>query len=353
MAQQLSRYWDAPFTTVLFRMALGRVLYDRGPSEFDRFRFTTKPVAQWETYLPELERLHLQELHAPAASRIWEEDKLRFARRCEEHGLPSIPITGVIPASENGVDTSHVPSVMQLSSCDALQSCFAALHDFDGFAKPLGSGQGYGAFAFSVRAGALVPSRHHTTVQQMYDECTAKKFPGGGYLLQPRVVPHQLLRPFMPGPGLGTVRVFSFLDTTGRVSIPFAGLRIPAAGAECDNQRHDALGAPIDVATGVLGEAIGRTIERPISHPIARHPETGAYFAGSVIPCWAEVRSLVHSAAQAFHLLPALGWDVAITPGGPLLVETNWQFASSFAERLTNRGWADELRTLYTQCASP
>jgi hypothetical protein len=351
MAQRLSRYWEVPFGIVLGRMVLGRIMYNRGPIEFDEFRFATKPVSLWRTFLPGKELRRLQEACAPAASRKWEEDKLRFALRCVEHGLPTVPITGVIPALTDGVDTSHAPSVSRIGSAPALCALFTALHDFDGFAKPLASGQGYGAFAFSVRNGRLVPSRHHATEEQMYIACATSRFPGAGYLLQPRVVTHEQLRPFMPGPGLGTVRVFSFRTAQDDVVIPFATLRIPAAGEECDNWQFNAMGASINVESGVIGKAVGRTTARTLLHPITAHPETAAVFADSVVPCWPEVLTLVRAAAHAFPMLPALGWDVAITTDGPLLIETNWQFGAECAEILTDRGWAAEFRALYARCA--
>lgn len=352
MARRLSRYWKVPFPTVLLRMMLGRLLYKRGPTEFDMFRFATKPVVMWRHYMPQAERLRLQEMHAPPSSRIWEEDKLRFAERCRKHGLPCAPVTAVIPALRDGVDTAHAPDVARITSAAMLRALFTSLRHFDGFAKPLGGGAGYGAFGFRIRDGTLVPSRHHADAEQMFTACATSRFPGGGYLLQPRLLPHASLLPFMPGPGLGTVRIYSFLNASGEVSIPLAGLRVPAAGAECDNHQYDASYVLVDVETGVFGAAVGFTTAQPISHEIICHPETAATFSGGMIPCWPEVLTLVRAAATAFSMLPALGWDVAVTPDGPLLVETNWQFGPQLAERLTNRGWADELRTLYAHCPS-
>ena len=54
-----------------------------------------------------------------------------------------------------------------------------------------------------------------------------------------------------------------------------------------------------------------------------RHPRTGAALDGIEMPGWHEVRELVLRAARAFGALRTVGWDVAMTPDGPVLVEGN------------------------------
>ena len=295
----------------------------------------------------------MQAAVAPVAERVLEENKLLFWKHCTMHGLPCVPIVGIIPNREAPVDLSEVPTLRSFPSEEALAVAFAELGHFEGFAKPIGGGLGYGAFDFAIRDGKLVASSDHADVGQLFAACATSRFPGGGYLLQPRLTPHPAMRPFMPGPGLGTLRVFSFLTASGDVDVPFAALRVPAPGALCDNSRFGALGVAVDVHSGVLGTAVGATAATPISHFVTRHPETGAVFAGQQLPFWPELLALVKTAARAFHTLPALGWDIAICENGPVLVETNWEFGARQAERITNRGWAQELRTLYARYAPP
>jgi hypothetical protein len=347
---RISRYADVPFVATLGRMVLGRLLFDRGPKEFDTFRFATKPVGQWRTYLSDAERRAMQSAVSPPSARAMEESKLLFWQRCVANALPCAPIAGVIPNERTPVDLSAVPSLPVFPSTTALSAWFELVGDFEGFAKPIGGGQGYGAFPFLVRDGALVPSARHADGSQMFRECASSRFPGGGYLLQPRLSPHDTLRPLMPGPGLGTIRVYSFLTTDDQVEFRFAGLRVPAKGATCDNFTYGALGVPVDTTTGILGVAVGMTPDVPISHDIAFHPESGALFSGYQLPYWPQVISTVRTAALVFRELPALGWDVAICADGPVLIETNWAFSTEFAERLTNRGWADDLRASFARC---
>ena len=310
---------------------------------------STKSVSDWRSYLPDGERRRLQHAYAPPEHRVWEEDKLRFAQRCMQFDLPTVPIVGVISTTSEHCQIAEALGIPLLSSATALQSLFSSVESLDGFAKPLGGGMGYGAFGFRVRDGVLVPSGQRDSTNAMFAECSAGRFAHRGYILQPRIRPHALLHPLLPGPGLGTIRVFSFRQASGKVIIPFAGLRVPAANAECDNFQFNGLGAAINIETGALTRAVGQTASQPVSHFVERHQETGAPFQGHVIPNWDEVLALVAKAAHAFEMLPALGWDIAVTPTGPVLVETNWQFGTTFAERLTNRGWATELRAMYAE----
>jgi hypothetical protein len=54
-----------------------------------------------------------------------------------------------------------------------------------------------------------------------------------------------------------------------------------------------------------------------------RAPGTGALVEGLRVPHWDAAAALVRRAAP--HFLPArtLGWDVALTEAGPVIVETN------------------------------
>lgn len=54
-----------------------------------------------------------------------------------------------------------------------------------------------------------------------------------------------------------------------------------------------------------------------------RHPQTGTAFVGFQIPCYDDAVRMVRKAALVVPQIGYVGWDVAITPKGPLLVEGN------------------------------
>ena len=53
------------------------------------------------------------------------------------------------------------------------------------------------------------------------------------------------------------------------------------------------------------------------------HPDSGIEFAGYSIPEWDAVLDLARRAQAAFPYYPLLGFDIAVTPAGPVLLEIN------------------------------
>ena len=58
--------------------------------------------------------------------------------------------------------------------------------------------------------------------------------------------------------------------------------------------------------------------------PVERHPDTGAVIAGHTLPLWEEAVAVTLRAHDAEPVSPAIGWDVALTPEGPVLLEANF-----------------------------
>jgi len=86
--------------------------------------------------------------------------------------------------------------------------------------------------------------------------------------------------------------------------------------------------APIDLETGALGQITGDKPEC-LSEWVDRHPVTGAMVTGRIVPHWPELKQL---AIKAHTLVPErvlIGWDMAVTAEGPVLLEGN-----SFADVL-------------------
>lgn len=59
------------------------------------------------------------------------------------------------------------------------------------------------------------------------------------------------------------------------------------------------------------------------SNVFAVHPVTGVAIAGFEVPQFAEALAMVEEASARLPTVPYVGWDVAITPGGPALIEAN------------------------------
>jgi len=73
----------------------------------------------------------------------------------------------------------------------------------------------------------------------------------------------------------------------------------------------------------VIGTAV-RTGEhlRPLRFDV--HPDTGAPITGFRIPFWSQTVALALHAHERLGHNPCIGWDIAVLPSGPVLLEGNW-----------------------------
>ncbi len=55
----------------------------------------------------------------------------------------------------------------------------------------------------------------------------------------------------------------------------------------------------------------------------SHHPDTGAALVGASIPCWDELQDVALEGARLMRHIPMIGWDIAATAQGPVIVEMN------------------------------
>ena len=123
---------------------------------------------------------------------------------------------------------------------------------------------------------------------------------------------------------LATVRVVSVTDTKNDVQALYAAFRMPRGQNDVvDNFHAGGIAASVDIATGKLGAATNLGNSQAFGW-VNRHPASGAPIRGRILPYWQEVVALArHAHAQAFRDRIILGWDIAITDDGPIIVEGN------------------------------
>lgn len=248
--------------------------------------------------------LLLKTLNAAVSPKDTEDlkDKRRFTARIEQANLPGIPIIG---SFEHGATLLEPREDISGNG--------------DLFSKPVDGWCGDGAFRWTARAGGYAaPDGAHKTLSQLA-EALRLASRDGSTILQRCIANHPALVP-ISGMGLSTCRIITIKYPGASPQPALAVYRMPRGTLIADNFAAGGLAAPVDLARGTLG--IGRYKSRPFI-PVKEHPDSGHPIEGTALPFWQAALDLALSAHREFREMPAVGWDIAITEHGPVLVEGN------------------------------
>lgn len=118
---------------------------------------------------------------------------------------------------------------------------------------------------------------------------------------------------------VNSIRVVSLRDGE---EVTFIAASLKSGGKAntiLDNLHNHGVGASVDIESGVvLGKAYDYHNNTYIHHPV-----TGTQIVGFAVPYWKETLELIRQTHQDVAQCPYLGWDVAITPTGPEIIEIN------------------------------
>lgn len=134
---------------------------------------------------------------------------------------------------------------------------------------------------------------------------------------------------------VNTIRIMTVV-IDGHAEVIFACARVGNGSNITDNFSHGGMGVLVDRERGVLvGNGIDKALnESPVS-------VTGVTFDGFAVPYWKEIQQMVLEAALVDERIHMVGWDVAITPSGPLLIEGNRSPGFDVVQVVLGRGAKD------------
>lgn len=232
------------------------------------------------------------------------DDKRLFGDRCRAAGVASVPL-------------------MAWAQSQRLHRLLEIWPNGDLISKPAVGSQGRGVVLWRAVDGGLYKRDSQTTMSgEQLLLWLAEAHQGNTWLLQPALQNHDSVGDLSIGP-LVTVRMMTALDATGNCEDFAAVLKMPYGKQIVSNS---GIGSSIDLESGTLGRAFPYL---PLHPGFDQHPDTGATITGRVLSDWNGIRQLARSAHALFPTMRLLGWDIALTPGGPVLLETNlcWEVA--------------------------
>jgi hypothetical protein len=135
--------------------------------------------------------------------------------------------------------------------------------------------------------------------------------------------------------------VLTCLDRLGDPEVIGAALRMAVnPSSVVDNLHQGGITAAIDPETGVLGPASNLGKDARLGW-LDRHPTTGAQIEGRLLEWWPVVRGLALRAQAVFSDRLFVGWDLAMTSDGPIIVEGNSSPDLDILQRSSGRGMAN------------
>jgi hypothetical protein len=233
-------------------------------------------------------------------------DKDAFADFCAQHGLPTAELILVASAGE----------LQWQEGCSALPPV-------DLFLKPKRACGGKGA----ERWDALGADRYRSIGGEELDGAALlqrlrERSLEVPMLVQARLRNHPDLADLSNG-ALCTARVLTCLDERDEPEVVAAVFRMAIGrNVTVDNIHAGGIAAAVELESGVLGPASDLG-DRAALGWLDVHPDTGAPIAGRTLAGWSEVRALAVAAHRAFRDRTVVGWDIALTPSGAVLVEGN------------------------------
>ena len=142
------------------------------------------------------------------------------------------------------------------------------------------------------------------------------------YIYQEAIRQHPALNILNPA-SLNTIRIDSFIDEEGNINVLSGYIRMSMDNNYVDNIGSGGCYVGIDIDSGRMKKFSYSDFKRDGVLRLTSHPVTGTVFDGIEIPYMQEIKELVMRAASMIPGLRLIGWDVAIGPEGPVLIEGN------------------------------
>ncbi len=244
------------------------------------------------------------------------DDKEKFYDMCTHNSIPIPRIFGIVG---KGVDVPVFP-------------------EEDIVVKPVRGSKGIGVELWRFRDGIYVGPEGDTLNARALGEKLRARIEAGSsrMILQSRLINHDRLLNLSKN-ALITARIVTYRTGNSRYSGLNSSLIISLN--DCFAGSKQAV-APVQGETGRLGSAVPYGVVRK---EFSEHPVSGEPIVGTIVPFWNEALSLAIRAHSFFPGFFSLGWDIAITDDGPIVLEANkiWDIETAQRPNRTPIGHTD------------
>ncbi len=280
-ARQAQRVSKAPLPVIIVDMLWCSLKYDMGFRDYAVWDIRLLNAKERATWMTHPKSFRITRMHNTPEGRAKLEDKRRFAREYAD-------LLGRETIDLRDVDDSEL-------------AAFLARHR-KVLAKPV---EGHGG-------GNITLYENVTDAAAFRAEVTA----AGQSTIDEFIVQHPAMSALYPD-AVNTVRMITFLDKRGTVHLLAAVLRI-GNGDVIDNFASGGMFTMLDSDGVALYPGVDKQSNVYAEHPVTRTP-----IVGFRVPMYDRVWSLTQELARRTPEAPYVGWDLAITPDGPVVIEGN------------------------------
>ena len=246
-----------------------------------------------------------KEINSPEYYSILE-DKYFFSQLIERQGIRSP--RNLFLLDQYGI--LEMGSKKYISGEELLQN------DFDGFCKLINGYGGKMIFQLEVNNNKLYCDKEVISVSDFMQFLGKKKF-----LIQERIRQHHEMDALNPS-CINTLRMLTIRNGKD-IQYYQSYLRIGINNSIVDNGAKGNIMIGIDMESGRLMEFSDSMDNKPGVAGMDRHPQTRTVFKGFNIPFYQESVEMVKSLHLLFQQFFMIGWDIGITPEGPIVIEGN------------------------------
>lgn len=144
---------------------------------------------------------------------------------------------------------------------------------------------------------------------------------------------------------VNTVRTLTKVNKDGSVDFIGSFLKVGRGGSRVDNGGQGGLLIAIDSDSGVTtSKGISEALEEYVFHP-----DTGTQLVGFRIPRWKEAVQLSKELAAGAPEHAVVGWDLALSEDGWVLIEGNSRSMFIGWQTTSGRGWRDVVNRYFQE----
>lgn len=270
-----------PIAQIKLSMILDFIKYGASPANYDKFGFYSIDNSLKRTFITNRVSSHLiKKYNNPQFAHIFE-DKTEFAKVFNEYFNRKWLFVDTCTEYDWKKFVEHVGESKVIC-------------------KPIGEAQGHGIKVIN-------PSMYDfKTIKHEFSGCIAEEY----------IIQHHELAAFYDK-AVNCLRIITVLKN-GIVNVVVANMTF-GFKYEIANASYGGITAEVDICTGELisnGGQFGH-------HVFETHPYSGKRFKGYVLPYWDKTIDMVKTCGMIVPQIGYVGWDIAITEHGPLLIEGN------------------------------